>query len=300
MLKIAYSKSYAHPLPEGHRFPMIKYELIPEQLLRNGIIEQDNLFEPDEVDEATVLLTHDKKYLDNLINLNLDQKHIRRIGFPLSIELVKRELIICGGSIKCADFALQYGASHNIAGGTHHSFKNRGEGFCLLNDLAVSANYLLHQKKAENILFIDLDVHQGNGTASIFENNPNIFTFSMHGKNNFPFHKERSNLDIELQDGCEDLEYLNRLKENLQTISSLFKPDFVFYVSGVDILSTDKLGKLGISKEACYQRDKIVFEYCKNLKTPVVTAMGGAYSEKISDIVDAHCNTFKAATETFF
>ncbi len=300
MLKIAYSKIYAHPLPEGHRFPMLKYELIPEQLLRLGLIEEENLFEPQEASDEIVLLTHDKTYLDDLKSLKLDDKHIRRIGFPLSQELVERELIICGGSIQCCEYALEFGAAMNVAGGTHHSFRNRGEGFCLLNDLAIAANYLLKTKKAEKILIIDLDVHQGNGTASIFENEPSVFTFSMHGKNNFPFHKEVSDLDIELKDGCEDEEYLSLLKDNLLEISRRFKPNFVFYLSGVDILSTDKLGKLKISAAACYQRDKIVYEFCKTLKTPVVTAMGGGYSSRISDIVDAHCNTFNAAVETFF
>ncbi|MFY8021356.1 MAG: histone deacetylase [Bacteroidia bacterium] len=300
MLKIAHSKIYAHPLPEGHRFPMLKYELIPEQLLRSGIIEESNLFEPSAADEAIVLLTHDEKYVEELKTLSLDEKHIRRIGFPLSEELVKREFIICGGSIQCCDFAIAHGVSMNTAGGTHHAFSNKGEGFCLLNDMAVAANYLLHNQKAAKILFIDLDVHQGNGTASLFEKNKNVFTFSMHGKNNFPFFKEQSDLDIELNDGCEDEEYLFLLQHHLSSIFKNFKPDFVFYNSGVDILSTDKLGKLKISEQTCYQRDRFVFELCKNAKTPVVTAMGGGYSSKISDIVNAHCNTFRAAVETFF
>jgi acetoin utilization deacetylase AcuC-like enzyme len=186
MLKIAYSKIYAHPLPEGHRFPMLKYELIPEQLLRSGIVEEQNFFEPQVADDEIILLTHDKEYLQSLKSLSLDEKHIRRIGFPLSQQLVQRELVICAGSIKCCDYALDYGAAMNVAGGTHHSFRNRGEGFCLLNDLAVAANYLLISKKAAKILIVDLDVHQGNGTASIFEKEANVFTFSMHGKNNFP------------------------------------------------------------------------------------------------------------------
>lgn len=300
MLKIAHSKIYAHPLPEGHRFPMIKYELIPEQLLRTGIIEPSNLFEPLPAEESIVLLTHDSNYVKELKELLLDDKHIRRIGFPLSEELVKREFIICGGSIQCCDYAIEYGISMNIAGGTHHAFSNRGEGFCLLNDMAVAANYLLESKKAHRILFVDLDVHQGNGTASIFRNNKNVFTFSMHGKNNFPFFKETSDLDIELNDGCEDKEYLNLLQHHLEQIFGNFKPDFVFYNSGVDILSTDKLGKLKISEQTCLERDRYVFETCKKLKTPVVTAMGGGYSSKISDIINAHCNTFRAAVETFF
>lgn len=300
MLKIAYHPVYAHPLPEGHRFPMLKYELIPEQLLRMGIIDTKQIFAPDKVDRDTFLLTHTKDYLDSLINLSLDASHVRRIGFPLTAQLVEREFIITQGTIDCAKFALRYGVSFNVAGGTHHAFSDKGEGFCLLNDMAVAANYLLYQKMAKQILIIDLDVHQGNGTAALFANNPNVFTFSMHGKHNYPFFKEQSDLDVALPDSIADDDYLNELKKNLELIQTKCQPDFVFYLAGVDILETDKYGKLKVSMAGCRQRDEMVFQYCKTLGVPVTVAMGGGYSPKISDIVDAHCQTYAAASEIYF
>jgi acetoin utilization deacetylase AcuC-like enzyme len=299
MLKIAYNEIYQHPLPEGHRFPMLKYELIPNQLLYEGIISNENLFEPNYCSEENILLTHDFNYWKNLNQLKLTDREMRKIGFPLSAKLVAREITIMQGTIDCALYALQFGCAMNIAGGTHHAFTNKGEGFCMLNDMAIAANYLLKNKLAERILIVDLDVHQGNGTAQIFQNNKNVFTFSMHGKNNYPFHKEKSDLDIELPDGINDDEYLLLLQNNLSEVFKMHEPDFVFYLCGVDILSTDKLGKLNISIAACKLRDIFVFELCKNQKVPVACAMGGGYSPKISDIVNAHCNTFKAAADLF-
>lgn len=300
MFKLAYSPIYAHPLPEGHRFPMLKYELIPKQLLHEGIIEEANLFEPSTAAEKDILLTHDANYLQQLKELSIDASHIRRIGFPLSKELVERELCLIQGTLDCALFALEYGISMNIAGGTHHAFANKGEGFCLLNDMAFAANVLLHRRLVQTVLIIDLDVHQGNGTAAIFKDKPEVFTFSMHGKDNYPFHKEESDLDVPLENGMCDEEYLGMLKNNLSRIFDQKKPDFVFYLCGVDVLKTDKLGKLQLSEEGCKERDAVVFNFCKQLKIPVACAMGGGYSPKISDIVNAHCNTIKLAQRFFF
>lgn len=300
MFKIAYSNIYEHSLPEGHRFPMLKYELIPQQLLYEGIIQESNLFEPIACSEQTILLTHEHTYWHNMKNLLLTERDMRKIGFPLSAELVTREITIMQGTVDCALYAQKYGCAMNIAGGTHHAFTNKGEGFCLLNDMAIAANYLLANKLAERILIVDLDVHQGNGTAQIFQNNEAVFTLSMHGKNNYPFHKEISDMDIELKDGTDDVTYLNLLQQHLPFAIKKHRPDFIFYLCGVDILATDKFGKLNISKEACKQRDVLVFELCKTNNIPVACAMGGGYSPKISDIVDAHCNTFKVAAEIFF
>ncbi len=300
MLKIAYHPIYQHPLPEGHRFPMLKYELIPKQLLHEGIITELNLFEPKPASDEDILLTHAHSYVDDLKSLSLDASHIRRIGFPLSPELISREWILVQGTLDAAIYALENGVALNVAGGTHHAFANKGEGFCLLNDIAVAANVMLHRKLVNKIAIIDLDVHQGNGTASIFAKNPHVFTCSMHGKNNYPFHKEASDLDIELEDGTSDEVYLNLLENSLNKIFEKIKPDFVFYLSGVDILFTDKFGKLNISKEACMGRDALVFERCKMHQVPVAVAMGGGYSPNIKDIVDAHCNTFKMAASFFF
>ncbi len=299
MVKIAYDSIYAHPLPEGHRFPMLKYELIPEQLLHEGTITRENIFSPTPCALETVLWTHDAEYVDKLLQQTLSASEQRKIGFPQSPELTQRELIITQGTIDCCHYAMQFGAALNVAGGTHHAFADRGEGFCLLNDFGIAANYLLKKQLAQQILIIDLDVHQGNGTASLFAQEPRVFTFSMHGAHNYPFHKEQSDLDIPLPDGIEDEAYLHLLQENLTQLFNQVKPDFVFYLSGVDILSTDKFGKLKISMEGCKQRDGMVFQFCKKYKTPVVVAMGGGYSPDVRDIVEAHCNTFRLANTIF-
>lgn len=300
MLKIAYNPIYAHPLPEGHRFPMLKYELIPEQLLHEGIISYENLFSPGNLNEEIILWTHDKNYWQQLRDLALPAKEIRRIGFPLSAQLVERETRIAKGTIDGCHYALQYGIAFNVAGGTHHAGTNWGEGFCLLNDQAIAANYLLNKKLASSILIIDLDVHQGNGTAQIFKNQPQVFTFSMHGANNFPYRKERSDLDVPLSDGTSDDGYLDILKRTLPQLIEKQKPDFIFYLSGVDVLKTDKLGKLALSMQACCERDRFVLEQCKKYQIPVQVSMGGGYSADIKDIVEAHCNTYRLAHDLYF
>lgn len=300
MLKIAYDKIYQHPLPEGHRFPMLKYELIPEQLIYEGTITAANLFSPEPLDEATILVTHDAEYWRKLKNLTLTPKEIRATGFPLSAELVQREIMIAKGTIDCALYAQRFGVAMNVAGGTHHAFTNRGEGFCLLNDMAIAANYLLNNDLARSILIVDLDVHQGNGTAEIFQNESRVFTFSMHGANNYPLRKEKSDLDIGLPDKANDALFLSTLYDTLPRLIDNLEPDFIFYLSGVDILETDKLGRLGVSMEGCKLRDKFVFEQCLKNKIPVAVSMGGGYSPRIAHIIDAHANTFRLAQELFF
>jgi len=299
VIKIAYSPIYAHPLPEGHRFPMLKYELIPGQLLHEGTITADNLFSPKPCNEETVLLTHKKEYLDKLLQQTLTPSEQRKIGFPQSPELTQRELIITQGTINCCHYAFKNGVSLNVAGGTHHAFADRGEGFCLLNDHGVAANYLLHHRLAKQILVIDVDVHQGNGTAKIFENEPRVFTFSMHGQHNYPFHKETSDLDIPLADGTDDNTYLQILSQTLPALIDKVKPDFCFYQCGVDILETDKFGKLKVTLEGCKQRDEMVLSLCKKQAIPCVASMGGGYSPDIRNIVAAHCNTFRTAFELY-
>lgn len=299
MIKIAYDKIYAHPLPEGHRFPMLKYELIPEQLLHEGTITGENIFVPGYCKEEIILLTHDEAYYRKLINQELSASEQRKIGFPQSPELTKRELIITQGTIDCCFYAMQNGAALNVAGGTHHAFADRGEGFCLLNDMAVAANYLLQQKLVKQILIIDLDVHQGNGTAKLFEQEPHVFTFSMHGAHNYPFHKEKSDLDMPLKDGTDDETYLALLFEYLPKLISGVKPDFAFFLSGVDILATDKYGKLKVSMEGCRQRDAFVFSLLKKHNIPVTVAMGGGYSPDVRTIVEAHCNTYRTAIDIY-
>ncbi len=300
MLKIAYDSIYAHPLPEGHRFPMLKYELIPLQLKHEGIITQENLFSPDILEEEIVLLTHEKQYWEKLKNLSLTYQEEKRTGFPLSAQLVERELRIAQGTIDGCFYAIENGVAFNVAGGTHHAGSNWGEGFCLLNDQAIAANYLIYKGISKSILIIDLDVHQGNGTAQIFQNNTQVFTFSVHGDKNFPFRKEQSDVDVPLPDGVEDDEYLAMLAQKLDEVFDKAKPDFVFYLSGVDVLATDKLGKLSLSPAACQKRDEMVFKKCLAQQLPVQVSMGGGYSPNIKDIVDAHCNTFKVANDLYF
>lgn len=300
MLKIAYDPIYAHPLPAGHRFPMLKYELIPAQLIHEGIITADNLFSPQPLEEEIILWTHDKDYWRQLRDLTLPPKEQRRTGFPLSARLVEREVRIAKGTVDGCHHAFDHGIAFNVAGGTHHAGTNWGEGFCLLNDQAIAANYLLNNKLSASILIIDLDVHQGNGTAQIFKNEPRVFTFSMHGANNFPYRKEQSDLDIPLPDGTSDAAYLDILRSTLPGLIGRQKPDFIFYLSGVDVLKTDKLGKLNMSKEGCKERDRFVLEQCKKNNVPAQVSMGGGYSADIREIVDAHCNTYRMAHDIYF
>ena len=209
-------------------------------------------------------------------------------------------MIIADGTMKASEFALQYGIAMNIAGGTHHAFSDRGEGFCMLNDQAIGAKYLQQRGLVDKVLVVDLDVHQGNGTAEIFREDNSVFTFSMHGKTNYPFIKETSDLDIPLENNTSDNEYLSILKETLPKLIATEKPDFIFYQCGVDILESDKLGKLSISMEGCAARDRFVLQTCFNNKIPIMCSMGGGYSKDINFIVNAHANTFRLAQEIFF
>lgn len=278
---------------------MLKYELIPEQLLYEGTCTPADFHEPAPVNDDWVLGVHTSTYVDQLKTLSAPAAMVRRIGFPLTTELIQREWIITQGTIDCALHALAHGVGMNIAGGTHHAYPDRGEGFCLLNDVGVASYYLLTYRKARKILVIDLDVHQGNGTAVMFAGDERVFTFSMHGKDNYPLRKEHSDLDIELATGTGDDAYLTTLTQTLPRLIEAQKPDFLFFISGVDILSTDRLGKLSVSREGCRQRDAFVFDQAIRYGLPIVVSMGGGYSPRIADIVDAHCNTFRIAVSKF-
>jgi acetoin utilization deacetylase AcuC-like enzyme len=300
MLKIAFSPIYKYQLPEKHRFPMVKYELLPEQLLYEGTAKEDNFFHPEPLDEATILLTHELAYWQKLKHQQLNTKEIRAIGFPMSERLVQRGRHIARGTLDCALYSRQYGVALNVAGGTHHSFTYKGEGFCVFNDIAIAANYLLHHNIVSKILVIDLDVHQGNGTAQIFHDEPRVFTFSIHGAKNYPHRKETSDLDIGLPDKTEDGPYLKILRETLPRLIDEVQPEQVFYLSGVDVLATDKLGRLSLSLAGCRERDRIVLETCRRHRLPVAISMGGGYSERLAHIVEAHANTFRLAQELYF
>ena len=295
MLPIAYHAIYKHPLPEGHRFPMLKYDLLPQQLLYEGIAQLSDFFEPEPCNLQHILAVHTNDYTNSLLQLTIDAKAARKIGFPVSAQLIERELRIAQGTILGCQKAFETRVAFNIAGGTHHAFTNRGEAFCMFNDQAIGAQFLLNNKLAKKILIVDLDVHQGNGTAEIFANNSRVFTFSMHGKSNYPFKKEVSDLDIALPDYTTDHNYLAALNQNLPKLIEQQKPDFIFYLAGVDILATDKLGKLSCTIDGCKKRDTIVFELCNKYQIPVQVSMGGGYSPEIKTIIEAHANTFRAA-----
>ncbi|MGB6037666.1 MAG: histone deacetylase [Cryomorphaceae bacterium] len=300
MLKVAWNEHYAHELPEGHRFPMEKYNLLPQQLLHEGTMEKENFFDPQEVSEERILRIHTQEYLNKLLTKSLSRKEERATGFPLSDKLVKRELIITQGTIEAVDHAFENGVSANIAGGTHHAYRDRGEGFCLLNDIGIGSAYAMEELGLQKILVVDLDVHQGNGTAKIFENDRRVFTFSMHGAKNYPLHKEKSDLDIGLPDGTEDAEYLSILGKTLPDLMDEIRPGLVFFQSGVDVLASDKLGRLALTLDGCKKRDEIVFSETKKRGIPAVFNMGGGYSKKISVIIEAHANTYRTARELYF
>jgi len=293
-------------LREGHRFPMIKYELLPQQLLHEGTATESDFFEPSKLcSHEDVLRVHTQEYLDDLLNLSLDKRAARKLGFPLSAQLVERELRIAQGTIEGCLKSMDYKISMNIAGGTHHAYTDHGEAFCLLNDQAIAARYLQHHNLAEKILIVDLDVHQGNGTAEIFQNDESVFTFSMHGAGNYPFKKEQSDLDIAIPDGSGDDYYLNELKNTLPDLIDQVQPDFIFYLCGVDVLESDKLGKLSLSLDGCRERDDYALSAFAKARTknnstiPVQCSMGGGYSPDIKIIIEAHANTFRTAREVF-
>lgn len=278
---------------------MSKYELLPQQLMHEGTVTRSNFFEPEPLRIPWILRTHEASYWERLSSQRLTASEERRSGFPQSALLVEREITIAQGTLQCCHHALSQGISYNMAGGTHHAFADRGEGFCLLNDQAIAANYLLDTGLAKSILIVDLDVHQGNGTARIFRNEPRVFTFSMHGSNNYPLQKETSDLDVALADGTSDSFYLRTLESNLLNLMDSVQPDFMFFQAGVDVLATDKLGKLAVTRAGCMQRDRLVLLAAKRAQVPLVVCMGGGYSD-LRDLIEAHANTYRLAQEIFF
>ncbi len=283
---------------------MIKYELLPQQLLHEGTAQSADFFEPSRpCAEVDVLRVHEPGYLADLKNLSLDRRAARKLGFPLTSELVERELLIAQGTIEACELAFIHSVAMNIAGGTHHAYTDHGEAFCLLNDQAIAARWLQHQHDVSQVLIVDLDVHQGNGTAEIFQGDDSVYTFSMHGAGNYPFKKENSDLDIAVPDGSGDEYYLKELRHTLPDLIAQVQPDFIFYLCGVDVLASDKLGRLELSVEGCKKRDELAFSAfakatSKNQqKVPVQCSMGGGYSPEIKTIIEAHANTFRVARE---
>ncbi len=298
-MRIAHCPIYHLPLPPKHRFPMAKYDLLPQQLLYEGTAETRDFFAPRPLELDLLFLTHCRDYYERLRAGALTAKEVRAIGFPLSQKLVDRELVIARGTLDCARASRADGVALNVAGGTHHSFRDRGEGFCVFNDIAVAANAMLATGEASSILIVDLDVHQGNGTAALFADEPRVFTLSVHGERNYPLRKVPSDLDIGLPDHTGDATYLDVVREWVPRLIRERAPDQVFYLAGVDVLEADKLGRLGLSIQGCRERDRVVMEACAKTDTPLAVCMGGGYAERLAAIVEAHANTYRVARSVF-
>ena len=297
--KLFYSPYYYADIGEGHVFPIKKFELVRDRLIKEGILLPEEIFEPQPAEIKEIRLVHTEDYISRLIEGTLTAKEIRKLGLPWSKSLVRRSFLAVSGTINAAKYALETGIASNLAGGTHHAFPDRGEGFCVFNDVAVAIRVLQRENLAERVLIVDCDVHQGNGTAYIFRNEPEVFTFSMHGAKNYPLFKEISNLDIELPDQTSDAEYLETLEEALPRIF-LPRPDIIFYLGGADPYEKDKLGRLSLSIEGLKKRDEIVLRFAKEHHTPIVTTMSGGYALDINDTVEIHCNTIRGVKKVFF
>jgi len=287
-----YSDVYVLPLPEGHKFPITKYRLVRDGLVANGIVQPSELYLSEPVAPEVVKLAHAPHYVEAVLHGTVDRMIMRRIGFPWTSELVIRSFTIVGGAIASAEEALESGFAGNLAGGTHHALYDAGEGFCVFNDLAVVVQYLFSQKLARRVAVIDLDVHQGNGTAAILGGRDDVYLFSMHGAKNYPFRKVPSTVDIDLADNTSDDEYLAILETELPKIFA-WKPDIVLFQAGVDPLREDTLGRLALSMDGLARRDEMVFRACKQHGIPVSVAMGGGYAKPVHLTVQAHIQTYR-------
>ena len=298
-LRAFYSDHFVLPLPEGHKFPMAKYSRLRERIVAEGLIASGDLHEAPLAAFDDLLLVHDAAYVDAVMNGTVPHDVQRRIGFPWSPQMVERSRRSVGATIAAAAAALDDGAAANLAGGTHHAFADRGEGFCVFNDVAVAARVLQRDHHAGRIAIVDLDVHQGNGTAAIFAGDASVFTFSMHGDKNFPFKKEVSDLDVPLADGTGDDEYLPLLRTHLHDVLNRHQPDFVFYLAGADPFEGDRLGRLKMTVDGLRRRDEIVMEACTRARLPVAISMSGGYANDIDAIVTIHTNTIRTACNVF-
>ena len=297
--RLYYSPYYYADIGEGHVFPIRKFELVRDLLLKEGTLREDEIYEPEPARVEDLLLVHTEDYITRLTDGTLTAKEVRKLGLPWSESLVRRSFHAISGTINAARAALEYGIASNLAGGTHHAYPDRGEGFCVLNDVAVAIRVLQRERLAERFLIVDCDVHQGNGSAFIFQNDREVFTFSMHGEKNYPLFKEKSTLDIELADGTGDAEFLETLEQALPRIF-MHNPDMVFYLGGADPYEKDKLGRLKLTQSGLKTRDEIVLRFAKEHHTPIITTMSGGYAADINDTVEIHANTIRAVKEVFF
>lgn len=294
-MRAFYCDHFVLPLPEGHRFPMSKYGRLRARVVEDGIIAPDDLLVPPAATREELCLVHTPAYVDAVAAGTLGRDVVRRIGFPWSPEMVERARRSVGATIAAARCALDAGTSVNLAGGTHHAFADRGEGFCVFNDIAVGARVMQRDEHVARALVVDCDVHQGNGTAAIFRDDPSVFTFSIHGEKNFPFHKEVSDLDLTLPDGAGDATFLELLDAHLDAVLDRHRPDLVFYLAGADAFGGDRLGRLAMTFEGLATRDACVLERCRRRGIPVAVAMGGGYAPDVDDIVRIHAQTVREA-----
>jgi acetoin utilization deacetylase AcuC-like enzyme len=299
VMKIFYTDHFHFPLPADHRFPIVKYSLLRQQILKDDIVDKIRFCVPRAATYKEIVRAHSPAYFERLQNGEMTPKDMRRIGFPWSAELVERAKRSAGATIQAGLAAIKGNIAVSLAGGTHHAFGDRGEGYCLLNDSVIAARALQSENTLEKILIIDCDVHQGNGTAAIVANDTTIFTFSIHGKNNFPSRKEKSDLDIALEDGTDDQAYLEALEKGLIHALDIFEAEMVIYLAGADPYESDRFGRLRLSKPGLLERDRMVFRYCHNAAIPVVVTMAGGYAKNIQDSVDIHFQTVKQAVEWY-
>ena len=297
-MQVFYTPRYYADIGDGHIFPIRKFELVRNRLLAEGTLREDELLEPAPATIEQVRLVHTEDYISRLCSGTLTAKELRRLGLPWSESLVQRSFYATGGTIAAARAALLDGFGSNLAGGTHHSFADRGEGFCVLNDVAVAIRVLRNERLVQRAAIVDCDVHQGNGTATIFAGDDDTFTLSMHGANNYPLFKVQSKLDVELPDGTTDTEYLDCLTNHLPAVFNT-QPEIVFYLAGADPYAGDKLGRLAVTMDGLRRRDECVLRECYEREVPVVTVMSGGYGKDINDTVEIHCNTIRAVKNVF-
>ena len=298
-LNVVYNDNYDIPLPEGHRFVGTKFSDLYNFIKNSNLYTNLTIHQSKSAPINDVQVVHNRDYVMSVKEGNLSRDQERRINLPWSEKLAKRSFLAIQGTLQTSQLALDYGIACHLAGGTHHAFKDCGSGFCVFNDLAYASIALLNQKKVKKILILDLDVHQGDGTASICENIDNIFTCSIHCKNNFPFDKKNSNLDVPIDDEVNDVEYINILTKTLDQIESNFTPDIVFYDAGVDVHSNDDLGNLNLTDDGIKKRDEIVCEYFKEKKIPLCTVIGGGYSKNRQELASRHFSIFETVSKTY-
>ena len=296
-MKIFYTDTFPIPLPEKHSFPRSKYGLLRKRIVESDICRHVDLQIPRPASDAEILRAHDPVYIHRLQHGELSDKEVRRVGLPWSAEIVRRARYSSGGTIEACRAALRDGIAVNLGGGTHHAFSDHGQGYCWLNDCVIAARAIQAEGLVRNILIVDCDVHQGNGTAAIAENDPTIFTFSIHGKNNFPFQKTKSDLDIALDDGAGDPVYLEALAKGLREAMDAAGADLVIYLAGADPYEDDRFSRIALTKKGLAERDRFVFQKCREAGLPVVVTMAGGYARNVEDTVDIHFGTVLAALE---